>query len=65
MEQTEIHLKVNKEDKDTFVKKCNDEYGVKWTNMMRDIIKAFNDGRVTIKPADKHQNLLKKVYEAK
>lgn len=57
-----IHVKVGAEEKKKFQEKCMNVYGVKYSAMIRDMISAFNEGRMTIKPTDEQSKLNEELY---
>jgi hypothetical protein len=56
-------FKVSKESQDDFNKKAREQYGVKPADMLRELIAAFNEGRITIKPSEGQEKLFSELYD--
>ena len=62
---TTLHLNINQDHFDSFERKCSEKYHVKHTDMLREMIQAFNEGRLTIRPSQNQKHLFSEVYENK
>lgn len=56
------HLRVGKNDVRTFRKRCEEEFNRKPNDMLRDLIHAFNQGRLTITPTEAQENERRTLY---
>lgn len=54
----QLHMKVDQMSMDEFESICKNRYSRKHTDMLREIITAFNEGRVTIMPSKAQQKLM-------
>lgn len=59
---TLLQVRVSKKDFDVFEQKCRRGYNVKHTDMIRDIVTAFNEGRLKIKPSENEKNFMEDIY---
>lgn len=64
-EYTTINVKVKREDANSFVDKCRRSYCKKGTDMLRELIEAFNEGRITIEPSEAQKALNQEIYGGK
>jgi len=60
---TVLHLKIKQDHFDTFERKCKETYGIKHTDMIREMIQALNEGRLNITPSKNQSKLFKEVYK--
>ena len=58
-----LNVKVDGEDLDTFVEKCEEELRQPYQHFIREIIEAFNQGRLRIIPTDEQKQKLGELYE--
>lgn len=58
-----IDLRISEEDKDNFIHLCS-KYDRPWPDMLREIIVAFNNRKLTISVPKTKINLMKGVHRA-
>lgn len=57
-----IDLRISEEDKKTFIERCK-KYDRPWPDMLREMIDAFNNGKLTITVPKTKLNLMKGVHQ--
>lgn len=59
---TTLQCKIRKKDHATFIEKCTD-LNRSYTSVLREMVTAFNDGRLTIKPTEDQNKTLGEMYD--
>ena len=60
---TVLQVKIKQDHFDTFERKCKETYRIKHTDMIREMIEAFNEGRLNIIPSKTQTKLFKEIYK--
>lgn len=59
----QMQFRIVSADKTAFVKKCN-SIDRDYSDLLREFVTAFNEGRLRITPTDEQKNLNKELYNA-
>lgn len=59
---TTLQCKIYKDDHQAFIEKCAD-MNRSYTSVLREMVTAFNDGRLTIKPTEEQAKTIGEFYD--
>lgn len=59
----ELSLRIDDETITVFKNKCSDELKRQYQNVVREMIEAFNEGRLKIKPTESQKNAIGSLYD--
>lgn len=54
-----LYVRISEEDKQDFLDKCQQDFNRSPSDMVREMIKAFNENRLTIQPTEAEKGVYK------